>query len=468
MLVMDEQLQDTSWVKDFLHNVFSGKSEDAEKYMAEKMQYINKPFYKYCYVCEDSKRTAETIDYNIQNFENNELFFQNPSQFNDPFDCYLGFSQIQTIKELLLTTMRQKKKLTPNMRKAINEFFSDTQEEQITPEQLDSETATALMTALMPLLFSGDNFDDKTHVFIKEIFDELTKEDNLPLFLKMLNHRLTIADKQKIIDIMYANEAFLSYTKSSLENPENSEWIINAAKRDMKLKVETRPDGFICEEGSNTIEQFDFFNLITNMVSGQSISPELLEIKKQFNELRDSAMLKSRKIISDQCRVTCLSERMDSPLMWSHYANKHYGFCLEYDFTHSMTNTKDLKMAQIMLLPVIYSEKRPLLSNSVFSAQNLVRYVKTKTMPSEAMESIIYGLLFKSPDWAYEQEWRIIGCNMDGNVMKLPTPRKLFLGANIEKSTKEKLIEIAKKKHIPVYQMFLSSDRYQFEYYKVE
>lgn len=465
---MDEQLQDTSWVKDFLHNVFSGKSEDAEKFMAEKMQYINKPFYKYCYVCEDSKRTAETIDYNIQNFENNELFFQNPSQFNDPFDCYLGFSQIQTIKELLLTTMRQKKKLTPNMRKAINEFFSDTQEEQITPEQLDSETATALMTALMPLLFSGDNFDDKTHVFIKEIFDELTKEDNLPLFLKMLNHRLTIADKQKIIDIMYANEAFLSYTKSSLENPENSEWIINAAKRDMKLKVETRPDGFICEEGSNTIEQFDFFNLITNMVSGQSISPELLEIKKQFNELRDSAMLKSRKIISDQCRVTCLSERMDSPLMWSHYANKHYGFCLEYDFTHSMTNTKDLKMAQIMLLPVIYSEKRPLLSNSVFSAQNLVRYVKTKTMPNEAMESIIYGLLFKSPDWAYEQEWRIIGFNMDGNVMKLPTPRKLFLGANIEKSTKEKLIEIAKKKHIPVYQMFLSSDRYQFEYYKVE
>lgn len=468
MLVMDEQLQDTSWVKDFLHNVFSGKSEDAEKFMAEKMQYINKPFYKYCYVCEDSKRTAETIDYNIQNFENNELFFQNPSQFNDPFDCYLGFSQIQTIKELLLTTMRQKKKLTPNMRKAINEFFSDTQEEQITPEQLDSETATALMTALMPLLFSGDNFDDKTHVFIKEIFDELTKEDNLPLFLKMLNHRLTIADKQKIIDIMYANEAFLIYTKSSLENPENSEWIINAAKRDMKLKVETRPDGFICEEGSNTIEQFDFFNLITNMVSGQSISPELLEIKKQFNELRDSAMLKSRKIISDQCRVTCLSERMDSPLMWSHYANKHYGFCLEYDFTHSMTNTKDLKMAQIMLLPVIYSEKRPLLSNSVFSAQNLVRYVKTKTMPNEAMESIIYGLLFKSPDWAYEQEWRIIGFNMDGNVMKLPTPRKLFLGANIEKSTKEKLIEIAKKKHIPVYQMFLSSDRYQFEYYKVE
>ena len=465
---MDEQMHDTSWVKGFLHNMFSGKSADAEKYMAEKMQYINKPFYKYCYVCEDSKRTAETIDYNIQNFENNELFFQDPSQFNDPFDCYLGFSQIQTIKELLLTAMRQKKKLTPNMRKAINLFFNEQQEEQITPDQLDSKTATTIMAAIVPLLLSADDSDEKTQLYIEEVTKELTKEENLPLLIKMLKHQLTIADKQKMIDILYANEAFLNYSKSELENPENSEWIISTVKHDMKLKVETTPDSVMFDMGSDTFQQFDFFSLIANMTAGQNISSELLEIKKQFNELRDSAMKTSRKIISDQCRVTCLSERMDSPLMWSHYANKHYGFCLEYDFTHTITSARDLNVAKIMLLPVIYSKKRPLLSNSVFSAQNLVKYVKTKKMPMVAMENIIYGLLFKSPDWAYEQEWRIIGLNMEGNVMKLPTPRKLFLGANIEKSTKEKLIEIARKKHIPVYQMFLSSDRYQFEYYKVE
>ena len=39
---MDEQMQDTSWVKGFLHNLFSGKSEDAEKYMAEKMRQSKK------------------------------------------------------------------------------------------------------------------------------------------------------------------------------------------------------------------------------------------------------------------------------------------------------------------------------------------------------------------------------------------------------------------------------------------
>ena len=106
---MDYELTDTSWVKDFIHNVFSSSSKDADAIMAKKMQVINKPFYKYCYVCENSKRNQETIDYNIENFEKDELFFQNPQLFNDPFDCFLGFSQTQLIKTLLVDTVRKQK-----------------------------------------------------------------------------------------------------------------------------------------------------------------------------------------------------------------------------------------------------------------------------------------------------------------------------------------------------------------------
>ena len=154
--------------------------------------------------------------------------------------------------------------------------------------------------------------------------------------------------------------------------------------------------------------------------------------------------------------------------MWSHYANKHFGFCLEYDFTHSMLmRYPDLNMAKIMLLPVIYSEKRPLLSKMITDTKFKVQYMRTKKIPNNVIESIIYGLLFKSLDWAYEHEWRIIGINMNKPTMKLPPARKLFLGANIEENTKSKLIEIANKKHILVYQMYLSSDKYKFEYYKV-
>ena len=35
----------------------------------------------------------------------------------------------------------------------------------------------------------------------------------------------------------------------------------------------------------------------------------------------------------------------------------------------------------------------------------------------EVVESIVYGLLFKSPDWSYEREWRIIGMDMDTGMV---------------------------------------------------
>ena len=44
--------------------------------MERKVSYINRMYYKYCYVCEESKRTEDTIDYYIDNFENVELFFK--------------------------------------------------------------------------------------------------------------------------------------------------------------------------------------------------------------------------------------------------------------------------------------------------------------------------------------------------------------------------------------------------------
>lgn len=128
---METSELDTSWVKPFIHDLFFADSKDADTIMAGKMVHMNKPFYKYCYVCEDSKRTADTIDYNILNFENDQLFFQDPSLFNDPFDCYLGFSQTELIKNNLIATMKQQKKLTPQMRKAINQLFKENNQEEL-------------------------------------------------------------------------------------------------------------------------------------------------------------------------------------------------------------------------------------------------------------------------------------------------------------------------------------------------
>lgn len=40
----------------------------------EKMEHANRLYYKYCYVCEESNRDDTTIDYNIENLKNDQLF----------------------------------------------------------------------------------------------------------------------------------------------------------------------------------------------------------------------------------------------------------------------------------------------------------------------------------------------------------------------------------------------------------
>lgn len=77
------------------------------------------------------------------------------------------------------------------------------------------------------------------------------------------------------------------------------------------------------------------------------------------------------------------------------------------------------------------------------------------------------GLLNKSEDWAYEREWRILKLKSKKPTMKLPPARKVFLGANMEEEAKRKIIEIAQKKKIPVFQMYLKMDQYKFDYYKI-
>lgn len=468
-IMREDEILDTSWVKTFIHNIFFGDSKDADSFMEMKMKYMNRPYYKYCYVCEESKRTEDTIDYNIDNFENDELFFQDPALFNDPFDCYMGFSQNQMMKDLLIENMKNQGKYTPQMRKAINVFFGNGTEQEIPLENMSNEDIKSFVLALIPTIISSLSDDEMGQKYISEIMGLFTKEENIPLFIKLVKNQLTVADQQSIIDMMFSNETFREYTKSSLENPENSDWIINVAKNDMKLKVETKPDSFMNSGGTDAFQSFDFFKMLLKATIGDEVLPELSEVKQKFSETSNSAMVKCRKMISKKCRVTCLSERMDSPLMWSHYANKHFGFCLEYDFTHTMVKRyPDLNMAKIMLLPVIYSEKRPLLSRVLTNNKIMLPYYKTGKLPMELVESIVYGLLFKSLDWSYEREWRIIGIDMAKPTMKLPCARKVFLGANMEETAKARVIEIAKKKHIPVYQMILSSDRYKFEYYKVD
>lgn len=142
-------------------------------------------------------------------------------------------------------------------------------------------------------------------------------------------------------------------------------------------------------------------------------------------------------------KICCFSEIKDSILMWSHYANNHKGFCIEYDFKKEGINPALTDRLQ----PVLYEE-------NLF---NIGQYFhEVKGGPNSINPLILkYGSIIKSTEWSYEKEWRItyITPSEQGFSKELFSPQAIYLGAKMCEEDKKRLIEIAKQKRILVYQM---------------
>lgn len=345
------------------------------------------------------------------------------------------------------------------------ETHSSEERDQVGLQNLSASDIIGSLEQLMPIIFANDPLKDTYCGFIS-----LIKSTDAELIKKLVQNSLTILDKQRIIDLIWHYPLFQSYIRASTK-PELYDLLLESVPHDMKIKIENQPDSYLSESSGETYGLFDFFKILSQIAESDSIPSEKMdEIKQQFQAVSAEVQRKGRRFISDQFKITCLSERMDSPLMWSHYANKHQGFCLEYDFTSTITAKRfpDLLSAQLMLFPVIYTENRPLLSEALFGGKFNLQYLKTKKLPPDFLETIMYGLLFKSKDWEYEKEWRIFQILPNKSIMKLPKARKVFLGASMEATAKDRIVGIAKNKHIPVFQMFLHSDKYRFDYFQIE
>jgi hypothetical protein len=85
--------------------------------------------------------------------------------------------------------------------------------------------------------------------------------------------------------------------------------------------------------------------------------------------------------------ISCFTENLDNILMWSHYADSHKAFCLEFD-TKCFPFLDPEKLHK-----VIYSDKYPSLAPDAF--------FHDEYMPIDI-------LITKSLKWKYENEWRQI------------------------------------------------------------
>jgi Protein of unknown function (DUF2971) len=102
--------------------------------------------------------------------------------------------------------------------------------------------------------------------------------------------------------------------------------------------------------------------------------------------------------------ILSLSAISDHILMWSHYADHHKGFCIEYDCGD---NSELKKIAN----PVKYAEEIPSLSAVDVSGDTKFNFLNV-------------ALFTKASQWKYEEEWRLVmpEGGRKSNGLSIPSP----------------------------------------------
>jgi hypothetical protein len=201
-----------------------------------------------------------------------------------------------------------------------------------------------------------------------------------------------------------------------------------------KAKSSKRPLLAIAEYISILISKMPERNLKQMAELASSVLPEFINNIVSFLP----RMQKDTKVCS-------FSAIHDSIIMWSHYADNHKGFCVEYELEPLM----DGHACWYNLYKVIYSRK----------LYDLTRWAELMIGPDRDQSNPVYPLLatiHKFYGWKYEEEWRLVlldsKLNDDRNY-NVPTPTRVLLGSKMETSSKKELREICKERNIEVWEM---------------
>lgn len=183
----------------------------------------------------------------------------------------------------------------------------------------------------------------------------------------------------------------------------------------------------------------------------ENISQEKMNEFNSINDIIDRGLASLR----DNIKITCFSEELFSMPMWSHYADNHQGFCIEYNFS-SLGWDNDLTK---YLFPVGYETQR-------YNITNLFKLIFNE--PYDARIILLFFLMnIKHSSWSYEREWRIIRMRFpeeeilnSGLEDCLVKPTAIYLGVNFNK---DKIIEIKQRlqdSKIPIYALQTSNSQF--------
>ena len=164
-----------------------------------------------------------------------------------------------------------------------------------------------------------------------------------------------------------------------------------------------------------------------------------------------------------QTGVLTMAERPDNLLMWSHYADQHRGFVIEFDTDHPFFDQRRSDDDHFHhVRKVLYSDERPTTVLSAFLGEST--------------------LLTKSAEWEYEQEWRML-IDLDevshdtvqpgdDSIYLVPVPPKaitrIILGHRMLEEQRETIVEMLttdrRFAHVEVLQAEIDEDRFALNF----
>ena len=120
--------------------------------------------------------------------------------------------------------------------------------------------------------------------------------------------------------------------------------------------------------------------------------PSRQMVAKMKNEVPDAARRHQegfRVDLEKHTRIICLSQRNDGILMWAHYADRHSGFVVGF-----RSDLLRFGHPQSQLVQVQYALQRPVIPHPYVAPPD--------------HDQLIEMVSLKSPEWRYEEEWRLL------------------------------------------------------------
>ena len=227
-------------------------------------------------------------------------------------------------------------------------------------------------------------------------------------------------------------------------------------------------DSLVYSDKSKIYSEFKQYFFSQDLFFTKKISDEMMQ-----SEL-DEMYPETYKMLQEYSYIMCLTPDVTSQLMWAHYADSHKGYALEYSGENlkAVCDSYD-KYYNKYLLPVEYTKRRYDATCAVervleyrFATEHGLSYRQL----DDTLE-LIKPLLYKSDDWKYEKEWRLIlNCLVDNAAVRIDRkmtkqikPKAIYLGCNISEQNEELFRSIALKKSIPVKKMKMNNESYEFK-----